>query len=464
LADGRPACPPRARECLAVMLSGQHAEALPEWLSLLHGSGARVPEEYLPALLDMGSRNDNDEKAVAAVAGERGRWLAQLNPGWTYVIGEKVPDASTWPSATPEEHALIFASLRRQDPARARELLASSWAGMERTERERLLPDMAIALSMEDEPFLESILDDKSKEIRKQVIELLAQLPESAFSRRMRERLDAVLLYAPAQPARIFPPSAGSKARLDVTLPDQCAKTMQRDGIENKVPAEVKRVLINLGEKGWWLLQMLSLTPPGYWCECWGQSPEQLLELVQGNEWRDAIRNGWAQATLRFRDAAWAKSLYPLTLQSLSHNLYMPWVSFLKLLPPAYWEEITIKALFGRQADTEMLPPALELLHSYPGPWTLRLAEAVWKRTQELLASSRLFNDNYWSGSGVLLVGFSGAFATKAPESMLPEAAGVLQQVLASIPESPYKSYWDKTLGNTLSLMQFRIWMNSAFV
>ncbi|MHB9107533.1 MAG: DUF5691 domain-containing protein, partial [Armatimonadota bacterium] len=41
LADGRPACPPRARECLAVMLSGQHAEALPEWLSLLHGSGAR---------------------------------------------------------------------------------------------------------------------------------------------------------------------------------------------------------------------------------------------------------------------------------------------------------------------------------------------------------------------------------------------------------------------------------------
>src|SRR5688572_21768558 len=49
-----PYCTPRAAGHLALMLSGQHQDILPEWLSTLAGRGKLVPPEHLAALLDLG--------------------------------------------------------------------------------------------------------------------------------------------------------------------------------------------------------------------------------------------------------------------------------------------------------------------------------------------------------------------------------------------------------------------------
>jgi hypothetical protein len=170
--------------------------------------------------------------------------------------------------------------------------------------------------------------------------------------------------------------------------------------------------------------------------------------------------NGWTRATVRFRDQQWAKALYPLTL--LSHSLQANWVDLAGILPPACWEEITLKALFGKQADTEMLPPVVGLLHAYPYPWSPKLAAAVWQRMRELLKPAT-FQQNNWSGVWSLVSGSLLAFAARAPFSFLPEAIDRLQTEQLTIPDSPFRGYWKKMLENTVDLMQLRHAMHQAF-
>jgi len=445
-ADGRPDCPSHARECLAVMMCGQHDEVLPEWLALLQGSGARVPEDYLSALLERGRQHGALRETIAAVAGERGRWLARQHPGWAYVAGET--------------DTADFAARRRQDPARAREELAVEWPTLDPQARESRLPALAVGLGQDDESFLESALDDKRKEVRGAAADLLAQLPQSRFAQRMIARLEPLLAFTPAKPARLIPPSAGSKARLDVAPPAACNKAMQRDGIQAKIPAQIQYNLRNLGEKGWWLLQILSCVPPGEWCARWGQTPAELLKLVEGHDWQDAVRNGWAQAAMRFHDQEWAKALYPLML--VSNSIVGDWTELIAFLPPAYWEDITLKALFGKQADTEALPPVVGLLYACPHPWSTQLAAAVRQRIGELLKPS-IFTENRWSGVSELLSKMLLVFAVKAPTALLPEAVESLLKTSPTIPESPFRSYWENTIESAVSLMQLRHEMQQAF-
>jgi len=444
--DGWPECPHRARECLAAILSASQgdgiSQVLPEWLALLRESGARAPEDYLPELLELGRQHGALREAIAAVAGERGKWLGQRHPGWAYVAGET--------------DTADFAIRRRRDPAQAREELAAEWPALDTEARESRLAALAIGLSMDDEPLLESALDDKRKEVRSAAADLLARLPHSRFADRMRERLEPLLAFTPPQSARIFPPSAGSKVRFDITPPAACDKAMQRDGIQAKMPVEVSYQLNELGEKGWWLLQMIGFLPPGYWCERWGQTPDQLLMILQGNDWRDAVQNGWTQAAVRFRDQAWAKALYPLTLTS--NGFLVNWTDLMNFLPPAYWEEVTVKALFGKQADTEMLPQVVGLLSAYPYPWSAQLTAAVWKRLQELLKTTT-FREDMWT----LFSGSLTAFAEKSPASFLPEAIDNLRGVPSTIPESSFRRYWVKTIESAISLLQLRLTMHQAF-
>ncbi|MHB0936352.1 MAG: DUF5691 domain-containing protein [Armatimonadota bacterium] len=437
-------CPPRAREQLAVMLTGQQNELLPEWLDLLAQSGASLPEEALLAMLNLG----NLRPVAAAMAGAWMQWLARKNPDWFFITNADVPDDIAWESAILKRIALLIA-LRRQDRAQARTFLADVWDTTDVVMREILLAMLAIGMRKDDEPFLESALDDKWKEVRSTAADLLARLPHSHLIQRMRERLEPLLAYTPAQPACPSSPSIMSQACLNVTLPMACDKSMQRDGIQVKVPANLKHHLRNTGQKAWWLLQMVSYIPPGEWCARWGQSPDELIKLVHGHEWQDVFQNGWVQATMRFRDQEWARALWPLVLAR--QTALGSWTALMALLPPAELEEMTIKALQGRQENQDVLPPLLDLLRFYPCPWSRQLAFVVRKRLQELLASPDTFKENNRSGNGELLDVCLYYFPICAPVELLHEMATMLQPAEQQIPESPYQEYRSKMFKKTTS-------------
>ena len=119
--------------------------------------------------------------------------------------------------------------------------------------RPRCFPrDLCGGLSMDDEPFLESALDDKHAEVRRAAAELLSRLAESRLCQRMIARVGPLVQFSEHK----------GKLQIDMTLPDQYTKDMARDGVEKKVQG--------MGERNGWLYQMIADRPavllvPSHW-------------------------------------------------------------------------------------------------------------------------------------------------------------------------------------------------------
>jgi hypothetical protein len=76
-------CPPAAVGRLELLLADRRS-LLGEWLRALAARGRRAPEERLPDLLEAATATQALRDDVEAVLGERGRWLAALEPRWAW--------------------------------------------------------------------------------------------------------------------------------------------------------------------------------------------------------------------------------------------------------------------------------------------------------------------------------------------------------------------------------------------
>jgi uncharacterized coiled-coil protein SlyX len=91
-----PVCSPRSARRLHTLLGQTLGQGRPpylslliEWLHIIRQRGKRVPYSALPALLDLTYRQRSDVdfvRLVSEVLGERGRWLAQTNMRFEYLL------------------------------------------------------------------------------------------------------------------------------------------------------------------------------------------------------------------------------------------------------------------------------------------------------------------------------------------------------------------------------------------
>src|SRR5205814_2036045 len=118
----------------------------------------RVPEESLPALLEIGRARPELRKSILSVIGKRGAWLASQNLYWDYalVAGEESDEAieTTWQTGSRTARVALLQRVRARDPQRARELIASTWREDKAADRTAFLETLREGLSMADEPFL----------------------------------------------------------------------------------------------------------------------------------------------------------------------------------------------------------------------------------------------------------------------------------------------------------------------
>ena len=343
--DTRLRCNRTATAHLEMILSGSYRDALPEWLSLAAEAGLRAPDRLLPPLLDAGCQRRELRGRIAAVAGERGRWLAARNPPWAYVTHLEERDADTWETG---HHAARVAFLRRrraEDPEAARTLLEGSWKTEAGERRAELVEALGIGLSLADEPFLESVLSDRRKEARLAALDLLARLPEAGLVRRMSERV-----FARIRVRRVL-----LSESLEVALPDGLDEGMLRDGIEVKPPAGSGR----MGDKASWLAQMIGLVPPQTWQARLGKRPGDLVRLACKGEWSTPLLEGWRQATLRHRNADWAEAIL---LEQSNEAVDTP--ELVNVLPPSR----LLRLLEQVQRDGGE-PRVLSALQPYHGAW-----------------------------------------------------------------------------------------------
>jgi hypothetical protein len=361
-----PACSPGVAALVESLFDGEHDELLPEALDRLRQAGLRLPNLLLPAAL---RRTDADERAkLLPVLGERGRWLARLNPRWSWAAEAIAEDAlpenaeTLWQEGTRAQRVELLRRLRAVDPAKAREWLDGVWKQEKADARVDLLATFEVGLGAEDEPLLERALDDRGERVRSIAASLLSRIPESALATHMRERGEAILVYA--------------NGKLDARPPSAVDKDWNRDGLPEKPPSTI-------GERTWWMIQVLIRVPPSHWERHFAASPEALIAAIGGSKWRIQIVESWTDAAERFGESerAWVVPLWRFWRAATEKEIKQARGSREGLceqiaprLPPEELEAWALALIADPAAKNE--PDLDEALAMLPTPWSDAVGQA----------------------------------------------------------------------------------------
>lgn len=412
--DLQPSYSPKAAAYLGRMVKGEFADLLPEWLEATVQAGLRAPAHQLTELLFLGLDKKELRPHIRKVLGLRGLWLAQQHPQGGWAIGEENL-IETFQTGPREARIAAFASLRSQDPAGARALLQESWASETHEDRAAFLATFESGLSLEDEAFLEAALDDKRKEVRSAAADWLASLPQSRLVRRMIERAKPLLTYKPAGLMGL------KKAKVEVTLPEQFQKDWARDGLEQK------NVPYGMGEKAWWLQQMVSRVPPSIWGE-----PRDWLAALD-KEWRDLLAEAWRLAAVRFAEPGWLEALIGYFSDYRAESL-------IQALPA---KERSAQALRLLESGTGALSPESPewlFIKNCPKPLEAALQAAFIHRAVQSLGLWQRMEKPSWETRS-----FLGELGQQLPLAALEALSPALRQAYAN-PQHPLYEAFDAML------------------
>lgn len=274
----------------------------------------RLPPSLLADLLEKARRDSALRHLLAPVLGERGRWLAERNPAWQVQAIDRTaaPDEEAWDFGNFDQRVAYLSALRARDPAAARDRLAAALKELDARERAALVRALATGLTMDDEALLERLRGDRSKEVRRAAIELLALLPASSYLRRMAERLAQCVTFPRPEAEsgglkglfKCVAKVISTEPALHIEPPESFFAGGKDDQLEEAVPAGE-----GLGQRAWWLYQLVAVSPLQWWCEHSALAPRELVTGAGLTDWDEAMVRGWYQATLREGDAEWAAAL-----------------------------------------------------------------------------------------------------------------------------------------------------------
>jgi hypothetical protein len=377
-----PYCSATAGQHLLMMLNGQYPQALAEWLEVAAAHRRVVLPEQLPALLEAGANRAGIRHLILPVIGRRGQWLAGLNPAWRYAQGtpDDVDFPAAWESAAGDDRLRLLAAWRRKDPAAAREAVIAALPAEKAAGRAALVAALSDGLSMEDEPFLESALDDKSTQVHAHAADLLATLPESRLAGRMLSHLRSLVTISTVQASWI---PGFKKTVLQVTLPDEGDPALMRD------VAAAKGSYSTIGSRGVLFVQMMRAVPPSTWCRLFSASPDDLIKATSRGEEKDLLKTAWREAAVKHKDAEWAVVL--LSLWPTEPNT-SGWEQLIHLLTPEQLDRIFTPMVQAEQVKIEQAVTLMLATGAKTGP---ALAVAVLKALRKYVSSSSSYQYSY---------------------------------------------------------------------
>ena len=402
-----PVASPRAATLIASLITGSHADLLPEALDLLARAGRRLPPPMLPDVL---YRTDEAAHAVAIPAlGSRGRWLAGQNRVWGWALKQPEDAADSqqdtepiWQEGTPAQRLAVLHRVRNTDPAQARQWIIEAWKGEKADTRHEMLGSLDVRISLEDESLLEGALADRSEKVRDRAASLLARIPESAFAARMLNRAVSLLDYTPAGFLR-------THGTLNVVVPKTPDPAWRRDIRQPAIREDAAAY------RETYIEETIALIPPAVWETRFGATPAEILATMDHTEDVEALRNGFSRATLLHRDPRWAAALWNWWREfgeQKERNRTLPLyqqaiIGLLAVLPHEEAERrvagvLKFRPVFGQGAFLPSDPwraVVATLPHPWSGPFSRACLEALSRFAQDNKLETTAYHQAFWIGS-----------------------------------------------------------------
>jgi Family of unknown function (DUF5691) len=274
---------PPARQILLGKLLG-HAAQQPDLVGFLLDKMAEantiLHPNFLVQTLNLGLDQHGKKlrEKIAKVAGERGRWLAALNPAWRYVLPADLE--TRWKEGSLADRRKLLAELRPTEPARAFAWLHETWPDENARERKELLKTLLVNPRPEEADFVEAnwktllASKDSSKpiqaEFKKIAVEILLGQPGSAL---YREVVDVLRAYFGASKGRL---SLRAKSKWQIPATEDAffckARMVGQFGFDAVSP------YVNCGEPEYWFSELAYCLHPRAWEEILGESWPDILD------------------------------------------------------------------------------------------------------------------------------------------------------------------------------------------
>ena len=426
---------------LGLLLQGEYKELLPECLEAIAAKGKRVGPELLPALLDITSRDAELSRLAAAIQGRRGDWLAQKQPKWRSSAAA-VADEEVWETGAKADRLAFLSGLRRTDPARARELLASTWMDEPSKDRTAFLNALATGIGADDEAFLEGALSDKSIDVRREATSLLSQLPVSRLSSAITQIAFSILNVK----KRLI-----GKPKLEESIPEDLPNKLKQARVEfTPVPNSHQFKSLG-GDKGRLLYQIVAAVPPKRWSERFSVSPEDFIAAAMDSYWDNSLLGGLTAAAGRFPDPEWNEALLKRYLSRWADKSDLPPFppEAIKAVPHQKAEALIAECLKNTPASTDH--PGIWLLSAYDQTWSEPIVRSV---TQSLKKCVAAVETN--AGGTAELLRVLRSRLTFIPPNAVAELCSVLNTDFS-------KARWlEKQADGLISILSFRRDMLSA--
>lgn len=327
LGEGEPLAP-----ALRAIFHGDSERLHHEACLRLAELGRALPAGALAPALDAGRQRARLRPALLPVLGERGLWLARLNPDWRYAdrgaaAGEGGRDGEAgavpaeaeaerlWQEGSFEQRLALFAQIRAAAPARARQMLQAQLGELPAKERAAFVAGFDVGLGADDEPLLAGLLKDRGREVRRLAASLLARVPQSAHAQRLAGWLAPLVTQERALLVKRWSVDAPQAAD-----PEWAAAAIDAARPHNDA----------LGERAWWLYQLARQVPLRWWRERTGMDAAALLAWAGKSDWKQALYRGWTERIHR-DDADWAQAM----LDAPGRDFRDHHAELLALLPPA---------------------------------------------------------------------------------------------------------------------------------
>ena len=349
---------PSAHQVLNDLLQIDSVPLLLVWLNECLKKERIVLPEMLPLLLDKAVKQPDLQDAIVTCAGKRGAWLMQFNAAWAF---EKVVlDEATWQTGTVAQRKQVLEEIRKTEPTKGRELLQAVWPQEIAAIKTELLNALRISGSKEDEPFLESILNEKSSKVKEQALWLLKRIPDSKIIQQYWTVLSASVQLKKEKGLL----GIGSKTSLEIKLVPVDKAVFDR-GIEQLSGKA------GVSDEVYILYQLTSFVPPHLWEQHLALTPVEIITLFSKDKQARSLVGAFGVAASRFADLVWLRAVIAASENALHVDAF-------KLLPQKEAEAYALRFMDVAETAQSLIQ---YMLQASSGEWSIAFSKAVLKHT-----------------------------------------------------------------------------------